>query len=67
MSQKFCNILIVRDAQLGSSGCFCSRSREGDKQRWKCEMPSSPDTLRVLLTRFAKVMKVINHTEMLDT
>ena len=38
--------------------------------RWRTtlifEMPSSPDTLRVLLTRFAEVMKVTNHTGFWD-
>ena len=32
-----------------------------------CEMPSSPDTLSVLLTGFAKVMKLTNHTGLWDT
>ena len=39
--------------------------------RWRttlhCEIPSSPDTLRVLLTGFAEVVKVMNHTGLWDT
>ena len=34
---------------------------EGDEPHWT-DMPSSPDTLQVLLTRFAQVVMVMNHT-----
>ena len=33
MSQTFCNILVVREAQFSCSGSFCW-SREGDKSHW---------------------------------
>ena len=33
MSQKFCNILVVCQAQFDSSGCFC-QSHKGDKPHY---------------------------------
>ena len=39
VSQKFCNILVVHEAQFGSSGCFC-QSNEGDKPHWTVKCPA---------------------------
>ena len=52
MSQKFYNIFVVHEAQFNNSKCFYPDC-EGDKSQLNCEMPSSPDTLEVVLARFA--------------
>ena len=65
MNEKFCNILVVHEAQLGSSKCFC-RDHKCDQSNWAVrfggtytkigKMPSySPDTLLVPLTGFTSI------------
>ena len=49
VSQKFCNILVVRGAQFGSFRCFCHRSCKDDEPRWTVRFQ---DTFRVLLSVF---------------
>ena len=65
MSQKFCNILVLCEAQFGISRCFC-RSQWRWPTRLDCERLSSPDTHWMLLTGFEKVVKVTNDTGLWD-
>ena len=51
VSLKFCQILIVGEAQLGNSRCFCG-GHKGHELPMNFKMPSSPDTLLMLLVEF---------------
>ena len=53
---KSSTIFWQREAQFGSSGCFC-RGHEQDEPWWTVRCFSSPDTLQVLLTRFTSMAR----------